>query len=112
MEVQPILQVLIGRSLIQAKYELIEEYEREDYSQHKQKHEQKREFELINLQRMEANRIRREQEKERRQNQVVQKKLYDTSTQKKLISKVFAKNIVKNIDVINLRQLHELGYLK
>ena len=41
LEVQPILQVLIGGSLIQAKYELIEEHEREEYSNHKKDYEQK-----------------------------------------------------------------------
>ncbi len=112
LEVEPILEVLIGRSLVQATYELIEEHERDEYLSHKKQYEQKREFELINLQRMEAARIRREQEKDRRHNQTVQKKLYDTSSQKKLISKLFAKNLVKNMDKVAMKQLHEMGFLK
>jgi len=110
--VEPILEVLVGRSLVQATYELIEEHEREEYLSHKKHYEQKREFELINLQRMEAARIRREQEKDRRHNQTNQKKQYDTSTQKKLISKLFAKNLVKNMDVKAIKQLYEIGFLK
>lgn len=112
LEVEPILEVLIGRSLVQATYELIEEHEREEYLSHKKDYEQKREFEFINLQRMEAARIRREQEKERRHNQTVQKKLYDTSTQKKLISKIFAKSLFKNIDKKGVKELYEIGFLK
>lgn len=112
LEVEPILEVLIGRSLVQATYELIEEHEREEYLLHKKNYEQKREFELINLQRMEAARIRREQEKERRHNQTVQKKLYDTSSQKKLIAKLFAKNKLNKLDVISKKQLYQIGFLK
>lgn len=103
---------MIGRSLVQATYELIEEHEREEYLSHKTHYEQKREFELINLQRMEAARIRREQEKDRRHNQTVQKKLFDTLTQKKLVSKLFAKSLVKNIDKVAIKQLYEIGLLK
>lgn len=97
---------------MQATYELIEDHEREEYLSHKKEYEQKREFELINLQRMEAARIRREQEKDRRHNQTVQKKLYDTSSQKKLISKLFAKSLVKNFDKLSIKQLHQNGFLR
>lgn len=112
LEVQPILQVLIGGSLIQAKYELIEEHEREEYSNHKKDYEQKREFELINLQRMEAARIRRDQERERRNNQTMEKKKYDTSSQKKLIAKFYGKNSFKLLDIVAIKKLHDLGFLK
>lgn len=112
LEVEPILEVLTGRSLILAKYELIEEDERQEYLKHKTNYEQKREFELINLQRMEAARIRRDQEKERRHNQVKEKKKYDTSIQKKLIAKIFAKSKLQRLDRYTLKQLHELGFLK
>ena len=47
--------------------ELIEEHERTEYLKHKNQYEQIREFELINLQRQEASRIRREEEKKRKQ---------------------------------------------
>ena len=97
---------------MQATYELIEDHEREEYLSHKKRYEQKREFELINLQRMEAARIRREHEKDRRHNQTVQKKLYDTSSQKKLISKIFAKSLMKNTDKEAIKQLYEIGFLK
>jgi hypothetical protein len=112
LEVQPILQVLIGRSLLQAKYELIEEHEREEYLIHKKDYEQKREFEFINLQRMEAARIRREQEKERRNIQTVEKRNYDTFSQKKLIAKLYGKNSFKMLDKVAIKKLYDLGFLK
>lgn len=112
LEVQPILEVLIGRSLIQAKYELIEEHEREEYLDHKRNYEQKREFELINLQRMEAARIRREQEKDRRNNQTMEKRKYDASSQKKLMAKQFGKNSFKMLDKVAIKKLFDVGFLK
>ena len=106
------MEVLIGRSIVQAKYELIEHDERQEYLSHKKQYEQVREFELINLQRMEAARIRREEEKARRQNQVIQKKMHDIIIQKKLISKISAKSYLVNLKKNALSQLVERGYLK
>ena len=89
MEVKPILEVLVGRSVIQAQYELIEEYEREEYLNHKKNYERKREFELNKLQRTEGKYIRQEEEKQRRFKQKEQRKINDIIMQKKLMSNVF-----------------------
>ena len=97
MEVKPILEVLVGRSVIQAQYELIEEFEREEYLNHKKKYEKKREFELNKLQRTEAKYIRQEEEKQRRFKQNEQRKINDIIMQKKLMSKVFSKHFLKNL---------------
>jgi hypothetical protein len=111
LEVEPILQVLVGRSMVQATYELIEEEERYVYLEHKKKYEQEREFELMKLQRLEAARKRREDEKRRREKQVKHKNLYDVEIQKKLISKVSAKFYLKNLKKNTLSQLLERGIL-
>jgi hypothetical protein len=113
LEVEPILEVLVGRSLVQARYELIAEDERKEYLGKKKRYEQKREFELINLQRMEAARIRREEEKQRRQNQVIQKKSYDIILQKKLLAKMNSKTYqFKNLKNSALLELFSRGFLK
>jgi hypothetical protein len=112
LEVEPILQVLVGRSLVQAQYELIEEDERKEYLKHKKKYEQEREFELINLQRTEAAHKRREDEKTRRQNQVNFKKLRDIEIQKKLMCKMYAKISLSNLSKNVVNQLYERGILK
>ena len=78
----------------------------------KKKYDQKREFELINLQRSEAARIRREEEKVRRQKQVFEKKNNDVFSQKKLICKTFAKSHLKFLKRNTINHLLERGYLK
>ena len=111
MEVKPILEVLVGRSVIQAQYELIEEYERSEYLKHKKKFEKKREFELNKLQRTEAKYIRQEEEKQRRFKQSEQRKINDIIMQKKLMSNVFSKHFLKNLKGNTFRNLQERGFL-
>ena len=111
MEVKPILEVLVGRSVIQAQYELIEEYEREEYLNHKKNYERKREFELNKLQRAEGKYIRQEEEKQRRFKQKEQRKINDIIMQKKLMSNVFSKHFLKNLKGNTFRHLQERGYL-
>ena len=90
---------------------MIEEDERKEYLQHKKKYEQRREFELVNLQRSEAARIRREEEKVRRQKQVNEKRNKDIFLQKKLICKTFAKSHLKFLKRNAMNHLSERGYL-
>ena len=111
MEVRPILEVLVGRSVIQAQYELIEEYEREEYLTHKKNYERKREFELNKLQRTENKYMRQEEEKQRRFKQKEQRKINDIIMQKKLMSNVFSKHFLKNLKTNTFRHLKERGYL-
>jgi hypothetical protein len=111
VEVEPILQVLVGRSLVQARYELIEDDERREFLLHKKRYEQKREFELINLQRAEAAYIRRQEEKARRLKQQEERKKYDIILQKKLISKLISKKVLTGFKMNILRQLNDRGFL-
>ena len=111
MEVRPILEVLVGRSVIQAQYELIEEYERDEYLNHKKNYERKREFELNKLQRVEGKYIRQEEEKQRRFKQKEQRKINDIIMQKKLMSNVFSKHFLKNLKGNTFRHLKERGFL-
>ena len=111
MEVRPILEVLVGRSVIQAQYELIEEYERDEYLNHKKNYERKREFELNKLQRTEDKYIRQEEEKQRRFKQKEQRKINDIIMQKKLMSNVFSKHFLKNLKGNTFRHLQERGFL-
>ena len=111
LEVKPILEVLVGRSVLQAKMELIEEEEREQYLKHKREYERKREFELNNLQRTEARYVRREEEKQRRFKQKEQRKLNDIIMQKKLMAKNFSKSYLRTLKQSSYRQLQEMGFL-
>ena len=111
MEVKPILEVLVGKSVIQAQYELIEEYERDEYLNHKKNYERKREFELNKLQRIEGKYMRQEEEKQRRFKQKEQRKINDIIMQKKLMSNVFSKHFLKNLKGNTFRHLQERGFL-
>lgn len=65
-EAEPILQVLVGKALEHARIEVIEEYEADNLEAAKQKYKQKREAELIGTQRVEAARVRKMDEVQRR----------------------------------------------
>ena len=112
LEVKPILEVLVGRSLIQARMELIQENERSIYLKHKKNYEQLREFELINLQRQEAARIRREEEKNRRENQKEERRKINIITQKKLVATLFAKRTIVPLKNNCFNHLLETGVMR
>ena len=66
LEVEPILQVLVGKACENARVEVIEEWEKEQLIDHKKKFLIIKEAELMETQRMEAARNRRRREAERR----------------------------------------------
>ncbi len=53
-EVEPILQVLVGKALELSRIEVIEEHEAEQLMDHKKRYKTIRESELLNTQRLEA----------------------------------------------------------
>ena len=66
LEVEPILEVLVGKTLEQGLMEVLEEKELEAMRKHQENFEQIRNAELIATQRMEASEKRKEEEKQRR----------------------------------------------
>ena len=112
LEVKPILEVLVGRSLIQARMELIEEHERSEYLKHKKHFEQLREFELVNLQRQESARTRKEEEKSRRENQKQERRRLNILTQKKLVASMFGKRTIMPLKKNCFNHLIETGILR
>ncbi len=54
LEVEPILQVLVGKSLEQARIEVIEQYENSVLAKHNARYKQQREAMLVQTQRVEA----------------------------------------------------------
>ncbi|CAD8193463.1 unnamed protein product [Paramecium pentaurelia] len=112
LEVEPVLQVLVGKSVEQARMELIEELEREELQIQKAAFEKKRNAELMVTQRMEAAYVRRKEERERR---VLQHKLYQDQmklSQQKFIARTLSKNVVKGVNYRILKDLENLGLLK
>lgn len=66
MEVEPILQVLVGKALEQARIEVIEQHENQVLAKHNANYKQKREAILMQTQRVEARQQRRNDEIDRR----------------------------------------------
>lgn len=66
VEVEPILQVVVGKTLEQAVMELMEERELEILRHHQEEYERRRMAELVETQRMEEAEKRRAEEKARR----------------------------------------------
>ena len=64
-EVEPILQVLVGKSIEHARIEVIEEYEAQVLAKHKRRFLQLKEAELMETQRLEEARARKSDEVDR-----------------------------------------------
>jgi len=65
-EVEPILQVLVGKSIEHARIEVIEEFEARELVKHKRQTLQLKEAELMETQRLEEGRARKNDEIDRR----------------------------------------------
>lgn len=110
IEVEPVLEVLVGKTLVLSVYELIEEDERQEYEVEMKRIKQRREYELNKVQREEAARIRRNKEIERRNNQKKERLEREKTIQRKMISKYNAKNYLSLLRKNVMLKLNENGY--
>merc|ERR1719265_2291989 len=69
IEVEPLLEVLVGKTLEQSMMEVLEEEELDSLRKHQEEFERQRNAELLEVQRMEAAEKRRQDEMERRMKQ-------------------------------------------
>merc|ERR1719265_107402 len=69
VEVEPVLEVLVGKTLEQSMMEVLEEEELESLQRHQEDFEKRRNAEMLEVQRMEAAEKRRADETERRMKQ-------------------------------------------
>ena len=81
-EVEPILQVLIGKSLELARIEVIEDHERAEMIKHRECYKKLRESELFYTQKQEAKNKRNLDEQDRRAEQVNARKTLDLAKDK------------------------------
>ena len=91
LEVEPILQVLVGKCLEHARIEVIEDYEKQTLGNHKAIYKQMKESELMETQRVEAARNRKIEEIERRNMQMRTQRAMSITADEKLTSRVMAK---------------------
>ena len=102
LEVEPILEVLVGKTLEQGLMEVLEEEELEAMRKHQENFEQIRNAELIATQRMEASEKRKEEEKQRleREGQVRQK----------VAASSFARGFLDTVVEDVFADLHQAGH--
>ena len=112
VEVEPIINVLTFKTLEEARMEVLEEEEIKEMKRQMQAFEKVRNRELEIVQKLECQTIRKEEEKNRRNNERAIRTKMAKIYQKKLISTVFAKNYLKNIKSKTLKDLEEKGVLR
>lgn len=94
LEVEPILQVLVGKAIEHAQIEVIEDDEKVELARHKRMFQQLKEGELMETQRMEASRKRRIDETERRNLQQRTAKNQRIWAERKVIARGLAKEFL------------------
>lgn len=112
LEVEPILQVLVGKCCENARIEAIEEWEVDELDEHKRKYLQIKEAELMETQRMEAARNRRRREMERRalQHRTAKDQRYRASL--KMCARSMAKDFMGNFRRDTFQELRDTGLLR
>eukprot|EP00051_Salpingoeca_urceolata_P004372 m.64538 g.64538 ORF g.64538 m.64538 type:complete len:473 (-) comp13599_c0_seq1:181-1599(-) len=96
-EVQPILEVLVAKTLEQSLMEVMEEEELEMLRSHQQEYEELRSAELMEVQRLEENARRHEEEKQRRMRQQKEALAKEKETAEKIAARAFAQSYLSEI---------------
>lgn len=90
VECEPVLEVLVGKTLEQSMMEVLEEEELDSLRRHQEDFEKRRNAELLEVQRMEAAEKRRSDELQRRIQQQESQRVQDLSTMRKVVSRVIS----------------------
>eukprot|EP00796_Vickermania_ingenoplastis_P008749 gene8750-6154_t len=96
--VEPILEVMVGKTLEQAMLEVMQEDELELLRQQQLEFEQRRKEELLEAQRLESMEKRKFEEKERRKKQEMERIQREKETREKLQARQFAKVYMTNLE--------------
>lgn len=111
-EVEPILQVLVGKSIEHARIEVIEQYEDLELQKHKRRFLQLKEAELMETQRLEEARGRKNDEIDRRNLQQRTAKNSQVQSEKKVVARTFAKDFLRYFKRDTMNVLVDLGALR
>lgn len=109
-EVEPILQVLVGKTLEQGLMEVLEEEELANLRAHQDEYDQIRAAELAEAQRMEAAETRRAQEKERRLKQERERVANERIVAKKVASRGFSHRYIGDVVADVFGNLESTGF--
>lgn len=111
-EVDPILDVMVGKTLEQAMLEVMQEEEIEQLRQQQLDFEQRRKEEILEAQRLEAAEKRKFEEKERRKRQEVARIQREKETREKLRARQFAKAYLTNLENRVFSRLQDEGWFR
>jgi radial spoke head protein 3 len=109
LEVEPLLEVLVGRTIHVSVLELIQQEEFETMRRAQIEFELVRNLELAELQRMQAERRRKTQEKERRQSQEQQRRAERVQIDQKVTAQELSRNYLSAVHDTVLETLQEEG---
>ena len=112
LEVEPILQVLVGKSLEQARIEVIETYENAVLAKHNSTYKRTREAMLVQTQRIEARQSRRNDETDRRNLQQRVNSVLEDGQTKRAIAQTISKQFLKFFKRDTLSSLKDMGLLR
>uniref|UniRef100_T2MB47 Radial spoke head protein 3 homolog n=1 Tax=Hydra vulgaris TaxID=6087 RepID=T2MB47_HYDVU len=110
IEVKPILEVLIGKTVEQSLMEVMEEEELDNLRAQQRRFEELRFAELIETQRLEEQEKRHREEKERRIRQQLEVMKKEKETIEKIAAHTFAQSYLQDLIPSVFTNLHEHGF--
>ena len=112
LEAEPILQVLVGKCLEQARIEVIETHENAVLAQHNAMYKQSREAMLVQTQRVEARQLRRNDEIDRRNLQQRVNQVLSEGKERREVARTMSKQFLKFFKRDTLTGLKDVGLLR
>eukprot|EP00485_Elphidium_margaritaceum_P002357 CAMPEP_0202688110 /NCGR_PEP_ID=MMETSP1385-20130828/3646_1 /ASSEMBLY_ACC=CAM_ASM_000861 /TAXON_ID=933848 /ORGANISM="Elphidium margaritaceum" /LENGTH=562 /DNA_ID=CAMNT_0049343005 /DNA_START=82 /DNA_END=1770 /DNA_ORIENTATION=+ len=109
-EVEPILEVLIGKCIEQSLLEVLEEQELKAYAKYQAQFEQKRNLELAQCQRLEEEQRRKQEEKQRRIEQAEAEKERQQRLKTRIEAQQIAADFLQNIECAVFDELEKRGH--
>jgi len=109
VECEPVLEVLVGKTLEQSMMEVLEEEELASLQRHQEDFEKRRNGELVEVQRMEAAEKRRHDEMQRRVQQQASQREADLSIMRKVVSRSLAAQHLSGLKDRMLSHLEDAG---
>jgi radial spoke head protein 3 len=110
IEVKPILEVLVGKTIEQSLLEVMEEEELADLRKQQREYEELRNAEKVEQQRLEEQERRLTEEKHRRMKQAADVLRLEKETAEKLAAKAFAKSYLADLVPSVFNNLRNNGY--
>lgn len=110
IEVKPILEVLIGKTVEQSLLEVMEEEELANLRAHQRRFEELRNAELVETQRLEEQERRHREEKQRRMKQQLEVLKLEKETTDKIAARAFAQSYLQDLVPSVFGTLHTAGY--